>query len=99
MLTKLEDRKQNKKGRQGLRALLVVALMCTMAAAAGSGKDAAVDASDTPITVNSRQIAPVTRRAMAAVTRIGSSSFLPQNWLDMTTAPEPRPIQINWKKA
>ena len=58
-----------------------------------------VPGNTTPITVNSRQIAPVTRRAMAAVTRIGSSSFLPQNWLDMTTAPEPRPIQINWKKA
>lgn len=43
MLTKLEDRKQNKKGMQGLRALLVVALMCTMAAAAGCGKDAAVE--------------------------------------------------------
>ena len=45
------------------------------------------------------QIAAVTRRAMAAVVSMGPRSFRPQNWLDMTTAPLPRPMQMNWIKA
>ena len=52
-----------------------------------------------PSRVKTRQMAAVTRRAMAAVVSMGSRSFLPQNWLDMTTAPLPRPMQMNWKKA
>ena len=41
------------------------------------------------------QMAVVTRSAMAAVVRIASVSFLPQNWLDITTAPEPSPMHRN----
>ena len=41
----------------------------------------------------------VKRRAMAAVVLRALCSPLPQNWDDMTMAPEPRPMQTNWKMA
>ena len=48
--------------------------------------------------VNAAHSATVSCSAMAATFRIGSISFLPQNWADRTTAPEPRPMQINWNR-
>ena len=48
--------------------------------------------------INAAHSAAVSRRAMAATRRMGSISFLPQSWAESTTAPEPRPMQMNWNR-